>query len=301
MSTNRVFVAGGASFNTMIRLAEFPQPHPQTVFSRGYHEAVGGTGVGKALNLTKLGLPTTLHAMIGADDHGRLIKGFLSREGVAFVHDIDPQGTERHVNLMADDGRRISIYMAYATFEPELSWPTLERLVAAADHVVLNIANYCRRLIPVAQRAARSIWCDLHDWDGRNDYHRDFVDAADRVFLSSDSMPDYRGLMRALIAKGKQLVVCTHGRSGSSALDASGEWIDLPIVDCYPRVDSNGAGDAFFAGFLYGHARGCPLRRCMRIATLVSGLCVTSRELACLEMTEQLVASEYRRHYGETL
>lgn len=48
-------VIGGVSFNTMVYLDTFPQPLPQTIFSTGFHETVGSTGAGKALNLRKLG------------------------------------------------------------------------------------------------------------------------------------------------------------------------------------------------------------------------------------------------------
>jgi len=285
----------------MIYLSRFPERRSQTLFSRAYHETVGESGAGKALNLAKLGMPTTLHGMIGADEPGRRIREFIAREGVTFLHDVDPQGTERHVNLMIDDGGRISIYMAYATFEPQVALEWLEPVMAASDHVVINIINYCRRLIPVAKRLGKAIWCDIHDWDGRNDYHREFVAAADYVFMSSDAMPDYRAFMQTLNADGKRLVVCTHGRHGSTALTAAGEWTEMPIIESYPRVDTNGAGDAFFAGFLYGHAHGYATQRCLRIATIVGGLCVTSRELAFMELTPQRLAAEYHAHYGEAL
>jgi sugar/nucleoside kinase (ribokinase family) len=75
----------------------------------------------------------------------------------------------------------------------------------------------------------------------------------------------------------------------------------MPIIDSYQRVDTNGAGDAFFAGFLYGHAHGYPLAQCLRIATIVGGLCLTAREVACMDLNPRLVAAEYRTHYGEVL
>jgi acarbose 7IV-phosphotransferase len=51
----RVLVLGGVSYNTMIHVDRFPQPEPQTMFSRRVHDTVGSTGAGKALNLSKLG------------------------------------------------------------------------------------------------------------------------------------------------------------------------------------------------------------------------------------------------------
>jgi sugar/nucleoside kinase (ribokinase family) len=163
---------------------------------------------------------------------------------------------------------------------------------------VLNINNYVRRLIPAMKRSGKDLWCDLHDFDGRNEYHRDFVDAADCVFMSSDSLSDYRPFMDRLISQGKKLVVCTHGRNGSTALSTEGRWIETPIVPGYTVRDTNGAGDAFFAGFLFGHARRYPLEHCLQLASIVGGLCVTSEELAAPALSPELVESEHRRCFG---
>lgn len=293
----RALVVGGVAFNTMIRLDRFPEPRSQTVFSQGYHETIGATGAGKALNLRKLGFDVTLHALVGDDLYGRRIEERLQQEGIHFLRDIDPRGTERHVNLMDAEGGRISIYMAYATFEPQLDLGRLEALIPTHDYVVLNINNYVRRLIPAVKRAGKELWCDIHDFDGRNDYHRDFIEAADRVFMSSDAMSDYRPFMEHLVRQGKKLVVCTHGRDGSTALASDGRWIETPIVPSPTVRDTNGAGDAFFAGFLFAHARGYPLEQCLRLASITGALCVTSEELAAPSLSPEFLEAEYRRHF----
>jgi sugar/nucleoside kinase (ribokinase family) len=55
-----------------------------------------------------------------------------------------------------------------------------------------------------------------------------------------------------VIGAGKKPVVGTHGRQRSTALTAANEWLEAPIVPAYDenRVDTNGAGDAIFAGTL---------------------------------------------------
>jgi sugar/nucleoside kinase (ribokinase family) len=296
-----VLILGGVSFNTMIYLDTFPRPEPQTIFPNSFHETVGSTGAGKALNLRPLGLDVVLHAPLGEDRYGRAVAERLRGAGIDFIHDTDPQGTQRHVNLMDQHGRRISIIVAPGTFEPAIDTARLEELIPRADYVVLNISNYCRHLIPAIKRHGKPIWTDLHDYDGAKEYHRDFVDAADYLFLSSDALPDYRAFMQGLIAAGKRLVVCTHGRNGSTALTAAGEWIETPIVESYARKDTNGAGDAFFAGVLYGHSRGLGIRPCLRLGAIVAGLCVTSWELAYQDLSARLVEAEYARVYGEPL
>ncbi len=295
---SRVLVVGGVSWDTVVRLERFPEPRPATLFARGVHETVGSTGAGKALNLARLGVAVTLHALVGEDDLGRRITRRLADGGVTFVPEPDPQGTERHVNLMADDGGRISIFVSIASSEPRLDMGRLEALVRDHDLVVLNILNYCRRLIPLVRRHRKEIWCDIHDWDGVNPYHRDFVEAADVLFMSSDAMPRWRDLLRERVAAGTRLGVCTHGRDGSTAFTRDGRFLETPILPACERVDTNGAGDAFFAGFLAAHLDGKPVETCLRWATVTAGLCVSSPELVHPDLSAARVRDDVRKHFG---
>jgi sugar/nucleoside kinase (ribokinase family) len=297
----KVLVAGDATWNTLIQLDRFPEPRSQTVFSKGFHETVGGTSAGKAFNLRKLGMEVTLQALIGDDLYSQRVRDAIQRSGIQLLAIPDPKGTERHVNLMDASGGRISIYMAYGTFEPALDLATVEALLPSQDFVVLDIINYCRRLIPAVKSADKPIWSDLHDWDGARSYHADFAEAADCLFMSSDALPDYRPVMERLRARGKRLVVCTHGEAGASALTAEGTWIEMPIAPGFDRVDTNGAGDAFFSGVLWAHAQGHAWAPALRIGALVAGLCVASPELAHAELSPARLAAEHRRAYGSEL
>ena len=240
----------------------------------------------------------TLHGLIGDDAPGQAILDYFAREGLRFVYDVDPKGTQRHINLMENGGGRISIYAVYATFDPVIDLERIEALIPHSDIVVVNLSNYCRRVIPLARQYGKPVWCDIHDYDGQNDYHRDFIAGADVLTMSSDALPEYRPFMQRMIADGKTLVVCTHGRGGSTALAADGTWIETPILPGYAQVDTNGAGDSFFAGVLYGHEQGYTLATCLRLGTIAAGLCVTSRELAYPDLGPALLDAEYRRHYG---
>jgi sugar/nucleoside kinase (ribokinase family) len=296
--TKSVLVLGGVSWNTMLYVDSFPHPQPGTVFTRDYHETVGSTGSGKALNLSKLDFAVTLYGMVGEDHHGEWVKEYFARENVPFIYDVTTLGTERHVNLMDEAGKRISIISRSGGSPEKVNYRRLEPLIVQSDYIALNIVDYCRGLIPLIKSHHKEIWCDIHDYDGVNPFHREFIKAADYLFLSSDSMPDWRAFMESTVREGKKLVVCTHGDKGSSALMAHGLWLETAIVPGYAKLDTNGAGDAFFAGFLYGHARGYPTQVCLQLATIVAGLCVTSSELALPSLSAELVESEYARHYG---
>lgn len=295
----KVLVLGGVSFNTMIYLERLPPPEPGTVFSQGFHETVGSTGAGKALNLRPLGLDVLLFDLIGADAYGRRLQAHFAEKQIPFIHQIDPEGTKRHVNLMTPDGRRLSIFLTNGAFNPDVDWTAVLPHIAQADYVALNILNYCRDAIPLIKQADKPIWCDIHDYDGRNPYHQEFIAAADVLFMSSEQMPDYRPFMSQLVEQGKEWVVCTHGRDGATAVTAAGDWLEIPIIPDYELQDSNGAGDAFFAGCLWAHSRGLPPKTCLQMAAVVAGLCITSSELAAPELNPARAAADFTRYWGE--
>jgi len=298
----RVLVTGDVNYDTIIHLEQFPEPRPQTIFSRGFHETLGGTAAGKALALHRLGLKVTLHSLLGDDPPGKTVLRGLKRERLKFVHDPDPLGTQRHVNLINPDGGRISIYVAYQSSEPELDVERLARLIAECDIAVLNISNYCRRLIAPARAYGKPIWCDLHDYDGRDPYYDDFIRAADVLTLSADQLPErYREVMQRLMEQGKELVICTRGQEGLTALTRAGEWIEQAIVPADEVRDPNGAGDSLFAGVLWGRAQGYDVRHCLRIGAITAALTVASNELVHPDLSPAKVRAEYERHFGAPL
>ena len=291
-----ILVLGGVSYNTIIFFDEFPESRSHTAYPKRFHDAAGSTGAGKALNLCRLGFDVTLHGLIGEDEAGSKVQQLLALDHLDFVYDIDPAGTQRHVNVMNDEGGRISMILVPGTFEPVVDWSKIEPLIARCDYVALNIRNYCREAIPLVKEQGKPIWVDLHDYDGENPYHHDFIEAADVVLFSSDQMPDYRPFMARLIEDGKQLVICTHGKEGATAITDSAS-IEVPIINAYERFDTNGAGDSFFSGVLYGHAQGYDVEKCLRMGAVVSGLCITSPELAYEGLSVELIEAEYAKYY----
>jgi hypothetical protein len=76
----------------------------------------------------------TLHALVGVDAPGQAIQDYFARERLAVVYDLDSCGTECHVNLMDQEGSRISIFIATAMFEPDVDWQQLTALIAQSDY-----------------------------------------------------------------------------------------------------------------------------------------------------------------------
>lgn len=96
--------------------------------------------------------------------------------------------------------------------------------------------------------------------------------------------------MERLRQSGRDLVVCTRGASGALSLTADGRWIDVPAEPVADVVDTNGAGDAFLAGVVFGEVSGLPIESSLRIGARVAALSVSSPELAAAELSIASVA-----------
>lgn len=276
----RAVVLGGVAWNTMVHLDRFPDPVPQTVFARGFHDALGSSGAGKALNLRRLGVDVRLWAAVGADEDGERVRAALERDSISFRATIDPAGTMRHVNLMDRTGRRISIFANPGSHDLAVDASVAADWIAEADVVWVTILNPCRVWLPVVRAAGRPLWIDLHDYDGVNPYHDEFVEAADVLFLSSDRFPGYRAFMERRVAAGARLAVCTHGDQGATALGRDDGWHEVDAVPVDHVVDTNGAGDAFSSAFAVAWLRGDGLDAALRRGAAMGAAAVQSRELA---------------------
>lgn len=292
----KVFIIGGTTFDHIVYLPQLPGNTPQTIHTAVFRETTGSTGSGKALNLTKLGVPNSLYSVMGDDMYGKQIIQHLQQNGIHFFFDIDPKGTERHINLMDAEGKRISIFITQSSENINYSKIKIAESLQQADVIVLNIISYCRNIIPLLAPYNKPVWTDLHDYDGSSSYHDDFIKASQYIHLSSDNLTDYNSVMERFIAAGKELVVCTHGRAGSSLLTKHGKRIEQPAITSYPMVDANGAGDSFFAGFLYGWMNGESPERCMQKGAVCAGLCISSEQLVADLLTPAFLEAELKRH-----
>jgi len=294
-----IFVIGGLCTDSVIRVNKLPEPKEQTIFSKKFFESIGGTGAIKSLNLSRLGFKVTFHSQIGNDKYLNFYKKYFSKNRIKFIPHIEKSETEKHVNIVDDDGNRVSIYAIYSSFNPEINYSKIEKEIKKADIIALNIINYCRNIIPLAKKYNKPIWCDIHDYDGNNDYHKDFINAANVIFMCSSGMNNWKDFMISMIDQGKDFVVCTHGKNGVSAFNKNKEWITLPVIEEYSNnfVDSNGAGDSFFAGFLYGFCKGLKLKECLKYGTINGGLCVTTEKPFYEKLSVDMIETEFKKYF----
>ena len=177
--TARAFVAGPASWNTLVRLERLPESRPHMVRAQGHHQALGGTSAGKALNLAGLGCDVTLRTLVGTDDAASSIRRRLDVPGLEVLAEVADGPSEQHLNLMTDAGERLSIYLDLPVLAVEHHAARTRAALAACDVALIDLAEHSRPLLAEARALGKPVWCDLHDYDGRSGFHQDWVDAAD--------------------------------------------------------------------------------------------------------------------------
>lgn len=267
-----VLVVGGAGVDTVVRVDALPVPFADSVAVPPIREWAGHTGTGVALGCCALGLGVGFVDFVGDDWLGTMVRERLSGTGVDFIPLISPSGTRRAVNLVDEAGHRMSFYDArdpVALRMPrEVYLPLLER----SRHAHFSIMNFVRHLYDDAARLGLQVSTDLHDWDGVNEHHRDFALRSDLVFLSTAKIRgNFTEVMRAILDRGRaRAVIATAGAAGCHLLTReSGEVTHIPAASPpRPVVDTNGAGDAFVSGFLYGHLSGRPAEECAVLGSL---------------------------------
>ncbi len=246
-------------------------------FAEASWDTLGGTSAGKALSLTSLGVPVTLYALVGDDEAGERVRAVLTAAGVHAVWG-QAGATERHLNLMTRAGERVSLYLSTPSAPGAAIPEEVRSAMSDADVVVLDLAEEPRRLLPLAAGNGRPIWIDVHDYDGTAEYHRPFLAAADAVFCNADRLADPVVFLRSRVSAGASFAVCTLGADGAVAVDADGSLHRVPAVPV-DVVDTNGAGDGFFAGVLAARLSGASLAQAMQAGAHSASVSLGSRHL----------------------
>lgn len=280
---SKILVMGGTSYDTIIKLKKNPVLKG-SYFARDAYERCGSTGTSKSVALKKLGAEVTLHTLLGEDETGNKIKAYLKANDIPFAADPAPSGTDRHFNILDDNGARISIFMPRSDEPPEIDAVRLEQLIADSDIIVLNIMDYNIPFIPLLQ--GKEVWTDLHDYLDTDPFYTPFIEASQYIFLSSDRLMDYRATMKKLGQSGK-MIVATHGKDGSTAYWEN-RFYEQDAHD-FTLLDSDGAGDNYFAGFLVEYLKKQNLERSLMTASVCGGLAIETRELVPPDLTYDML------------
>jgi len=244
----------------------------------------GGSAANATFNGARLGLKTTFIGKVGNDDLAGTYVERFRRAGVDVSRfKRGSVANARCLALVTPDAQRTmrtSLGAAKTLSPAEISPADFEgvRHAHIEGYLVFNHA-LCESVLNAARAAGCTISLDLSSFEVVND-SRDwmlgqFGRGIDIVFANEDEIralfpgrgADYRELARAL-ASHNVIAAVKLGREGAW-IAAADEVHRIPPVHVPHAVDTNGAGDAWAAGFLFGHLRGRTLAQSGAIASIM--------------------------------
>ncbi|HWA01323.1 MAG TPA: adenosine kinase [Caulobacterales bacterium] len=249
--------------------------------------AAGGSAANTMTGLASFGARAGYIGKVAVDELGRQFTREFRAAGVAFDTPprLGPPGTARSLIAVTPDGQRsMNTYLGASTL---LESSDIDRgLIEAGAITFLEGYLFDRdeakaafvKAAEIAKAAGRKVSITLSDlfcverhresFRHLVKHHIDILFANEREILALYQTNQLETALEAAEADC-EMVAVTRSEAGSVIL-ARGERVNVAPFPVEAVVDSTGAGDQYAAGFLFGYARGRPLRECGALASLAA-------------------------------
>lgn len=237
----------------------------------GVRELVGGAALNVAVGLRRLGVATTLIAMVGDDVPGAHIREYLADHDVRLVESEAPHGSSRAIVTRSAAGEPEYVFNEAAQRRSIRYSDEARTAIADADLVVVSCFPFD---VPaevdafVAALGDARLAIDPNPRSGMLSDRELFVQGFERVVPGAaivkvgadDAALLYDGDLGALRARlrdlGAEAVLATAGSDGA-VLESDAGLVSAPIAELPGRiVDTVGAGDATLAAVAAGLVTG---------------------------------------------
>jgi sugar/nucleoside kinase (ribokinase family) len=296
--TRRGIICAGTSVLDVNNMIEAWPEEEQIAFIRECILAPGGPPHNAATGLIKLGapFPVEMIGVVGDDHYGEVFltkaKAYgLDVSGVRTIKGINTDYT--HVMTSMVTGKRTFFYQhgANNTLRGEdllpredkakifyVGSPGLSQALDTSDgwRIALSYAREhgfktCMELCPVppdVQRAAVRPCLQLLDYFVINDSEAEIVTDISVLNVGVFDKDLAFAAAQNLMDRGVKDVAAIHHPMGAVALRKNGERVFAPSVKVAQSeiISSVGAGDAFYAGMLFGLHEDWPLEKCLALA-----------------------------------
>lgn len=251
----KIFISGLVNVETNVRVGKFPIEYAPVHYPFfGIESNVSGVAFNVAKALKTLGNDVLLNTVTGNDEAAERISAALKSLDIASKIETALNATPLSVVLYDDTGKR-QIYcdlkdIQERTADVSAIAPLLEGCAAA---VLCNI-NFNRPLLRIAKDAGVPIATDVHALSDPDDaYNRDFMEAADILFLSDERLPEppERFISRLSEKYAAKIIVTGCGKAGACLYCRDDNLIyRMTAARVGTVVNTVGAGDALFSAFL---------------------------------------------------
>ncbi len=254
----------------------------------------GGNAMTAAVNLRKLGTPSTLIGKVGQDMFGDFLIGSLKKDGVnteGIAKDIGSQTSASVLMLDGDTGERTIFHCTGANAAltiDDIDFDVIEKndIVFVTGAFLMDrfdgeqTALFLKKCKDMGKITALDVCWDAKGNWGRLlncampyiDYFLPSIDEA-KMLSERDAVED---MADVFFDKGVKHVVIKCGKDGCYCRwEKDGEGVMIPAFKIENPVDTTGAGDSFCSGFLAALSRDEAFLDCAEMGNATGAFCVT--------------------------
>ncbi|MFN8505271.1 carbohydrate kinase family protein [Kouleothrix sp.] len=255
-----IFVSGLINIETTVQVDRFPIEYSPVRYPFfGVRSTVAGVGYNVAKALATLGDSVRLASIVGRDMPGALVDAQLRADGLPGADVLALAEATAQSAILYDPAGRRQINTDLKDIQ-ELRYPPeqLERALDGCALAALCNINFSRPMLARAKARGIAVATDVHAIGDLDDaYNRDFMAAADLLFMSHELLPCDPEAWAARVQQryGTPIVVVGLGAGGALlAVRADGFVGRFAAHAARPIVSTIGAGDALFSAFLHSYA-----------------------------------------------
>lgn len=262
--------------------------------TRDYHRYLGGSPTNVAMNSARLGLNSKMVATVGNDGFGEYIFKRLEDVGVqaSSVKKISNKPTSV---IFVSRSKKTPDFIPfreadYCISDDQIPTELLKETNIFHTTCFALSQNPAQSTILKKAEEAYKLGCQLsidinyadEIWDNKDEaikVIKAYCKFNPLVKISEDDMLRFFGkelphseIFEFFHKEGVEKICLTLGSEGVKLSQKGKEIIQLPAIKVENVMDTTGAGDAFWSGFLFAYIKEKPLKECLEIALQLASL-----------------------------
>ena len=259
-----------------------------------YHRYLGGSPTNVAMNAARLGLKSALISTVGRDGLGDYILDKLNSAGI-ITSQINRIANKSTSVILISKSTNTPEFISYRDADFHIIEDQLSTEVIANSKIFHTTCfalskNPARSTILKKAKEASKLGCQLSIdlnysnkvWENKEDAIQAITTycslnplikiSEDDSFRLFDKNITHQEIFNYFHNLGAETVCLTLGSKGVKLSKKNQEIIELPAIEVKQVIDTTGAGDAFWSGFLYAYIQKKSLHDCIQSALKLAAL-----------------------------
>lgn len=262
--------------------------------TRDYHRYLGGSPTNVAMNSARLGLKSKMIATVGNDGFGKYIFERLNQVGVNTDSVVKINNKPTSV-IFVSRSQNTPDFIPYREADYNISEDQISSEILTKTNIYHTTCfalskNPAQTTILKKAEEAHNLGCKLSIdinyadelWENKEQalsVIKAYCKFNPLIKISEDDMlrlferaMSHEEIFEFFHNEGIDTICLTLGSKGVKLSQKNKESIQLPAIKVENVMDTTGAGDAFWSGFLFAYIKEKPIEECLEIALQLAAL-----------------------------